>query len=460
LLTGNLWIRNALLVNSSEQPIIAPVIGEEVFVEAQWESSGLSSSDQYTVEFSVDGVALDSSTIDGQTGDDLSLNWSIGGWFATPGSHTVRVTVDPARTVAETSYNDNSLTFSFAPVQPATLPQKLALPIAGVPFQSWSIVNYVDVNPLPGPANDYRGGSFTYDGHGGYDLVLPDFAHMDAGVPVFAAASGTITQVQDGNFDRQTSFGNAPANFVDEDLGDGWEAQYYHLMMTSIAVHVGQTVQAGQLLGLVGSSGDSTAPHLHFDLVHDGDLVETFYQPDAYWLNPLPLPGRRRALDHRPGHGQFRPDRRPGRAPRVGHRLPVVVGLDRLVLVRHLVPRRRVQAGDQLVSARWLAGAEHPLQPHQLLGLWRVHLQPLVALNELGGGPGDLAGGRGGRRQGTGPDQLPGDSRPPAIRPSSSGRGAPISSTTGPRRSTSARSPRERPGRSCRSPSRTSARRR
>ena len=43
LLTGNLWITSAELVNASEQPIAAPVVGEEVFVEAQWMSSGLSS---------------------------------------------------------------------------------------------------------------------------------------------------------------------------------------------------------------------------------------------------------------------------------------------------------------------------------------------------------------------------------------------------------------------------------
>jgi hypothetical protein len=291
LMTGNLSITGAQLVDASDRPITAPVIGEQVFVDAQWTVSGLSSSDQYTVQFAVDGVALNSSTINGPAGDNVPFHWYLGGWFASPGSHTVVVTVDPAHTVAETTYADNSTTFTFAPVQPTTLPQKLALPISGVPFQSWSVVNYIDVNPLSGQANDYRGGSFVYDGHDGYDLVLPDFARMDAGVPVVAAASGTITQVVDGNFDRQTAFTGDPANEVVEDLGNGWTAEYFHFMRSSITVQVGQTVQAGQLLGLVGSSGDSTAPHLHFDLRHDGDLVETFYEPSTYWVNPLPYQG-------------------------------------------------------------------------------------------------------------------------------------------------------------------------
>src|SRR5262249_13065148 len=71
----------------------------------------------------------------------------------------------------------------------------------------------------------------------------------------------------------------------------GWTAEYLHLMYDSIAVQVGQTIQAGQLLGLVGSSGASTMAHLHFDLRHDGDLVETFDEPAAYWTNPLPYQG-------------------------------------------------------------------------------------------------------------------------------------------------------------------------
>ena len=291
LMTGNLSITGAQLVDASDQPVAAPVVGEEVFVEARWESSGLSASDRYTVRFSVDGVALDSSTIDGQAGDSLPFHWYIGGWFAAAGPHTVKVTVDPDQTVAETTYGDNTQSFNFTPVTPSTLPQPLSLPVAGVPFRSWSIGNYIDVNPLPGQADDYRGGAFVYDGHNGYDLTLPDFARMDAGVPVLAAAGGTITQVVDGNFDRQTAFNPDPANEVVEDLGSGWTAEYLHFMRDSITVRVGQAVQAGQVLGLVGSSGNSTDAHLHFDLRHDGDLVETFDDPSAYWIKPLPYQG-------------------------------------------------------------------------------------------------------------------------------------------------------------------------
>src|SRR5262249_61170350 len=66
LLTGNLWITGAQLVDSGDHSVSTLAIGEEVFVEAQWMTSGLSPSDQYVVRFTVDGVPLDSQTISGQ----------------------------------------------------------------------------------------------------------------------------------------------------------------------------------------------------------------------------------------------------------------------------------------------------------------------------------------------------------------------------------------------------------
>jgi murein DD-endopeptidase MepM/ murein hydrolase activator NlpD len=50
------------------------------------------------------------------------------------------------------------------------------------------------------------------------------------------------------------------------DLGDGVYAFYAHLQPGSIKVKVGDKVRRGQVLGLVGNSGNSTEPHLHFHL--------------------------------------------------------------------------------------------------------------------------------------------------------------------------------------------------
>ena len=114
--------------------------------------------------------------------------------------------------------------------------------------------------PIPwrDQAADFNGGPFIYDGHDAMDITLPNFAKMDAGLQVMAAAAGVVSQVQDGNFDRNT-VGGGSANFVVIDHPNGWRTYYYHLSANTITVKVGDTVAAGQVLGLAGSSGNSTA---------------------------------------------------------------------------------------------------------------------------------------------------------------------------------------------------------
>ena len=200
------------------------------------------------------------------------------------------VVVDPTHAVTGADESKTTFSFSFSPQAPTSLPGKFINPL-GTQQSDWTIVNYVDVNPLPVSYADFDGGPFTYDGHSGIDMTLANFAHMDAGYPVYAALGGTVIAVQDGNFDRDTAFSTNPANYVEIDDGNGWETIYYHFMANSIAVKVGETVTSGQVLGLVGSSGDSTDPHLHFEVHHNGDVVETNYDPSDYWVSPMPYEG-------------------------------------------------------------------------------------------------------------------------------------------------------------------------
>ncbi len=93
---------------------------------------------------------------------------------------------------------------------------------------------------------------------------------------VIAVADGVVTAVQDGQPDNE---GNNPAssrtvtldsitgNSVILDLGDGRFALYAHLRPGSIKVTPGERVKAGQLLARLGNSGNSDAPHLHFQLM-------------------------------------------------------------------------------------------------------------------------------------------------------------------------------------------------
>jgi murein DD-endopeptidase MepM/ murein hydrolase activator NlpD len=80
-----------------------------------------------------------------------------------------------------------------------------------------------------------------------------------------------------------------PANRVKLRHAGGIETWYWHLKRDSVLVAVGQRVTCGQPLGLVGSSGNSSQPHLHFEVADSsGATIDPYAgvlsQPDSYWV--------------------------------------------------------------------------------------------------------------------------------------------------------------------------------
>lgn len=162
---------------------------------------------------------------------------------------------------------------------------RLTWPMSGIGGSDWVINNYVDLDPSSG-LRDYRGGAKVYDGHRGTDIDVPNFRWMDDGFPILAAAPGTVTNLHDGEFDRNVSC-SGQWNFVEVTHADGSRALYGHLRRESVAVVVGAAVTTGQTLGVVGSSGCSTAPHLHFELLTaSGTVVDPFER--GLWVDPPP----------------------------------------------------------------------------------------------------------------------------------------------------------------------------
>jgi murein DD-endopeptidase MepM/ murein hydrolase activator NlpD len=164
----------------------------------------------------------------------------------------------------------------------------LLWPLAGSDGRDWVINNYVDLDPTSGIL-DYTGASGssakTLNGHSGIDIDVPNFRWMDSGVSiVLAAASGVVTAVHDNEPDRNTSC-SGNANLVQVRHADGLTAIYGHLKKGSAAVSLGQQVSEGAVLGVVGSSGCSTAPHIHFEL-HDAAnrVVDPFR--NGLWAAP------------------------------------------------------------------------------------------------------------------------------------------------------------------------------
>lgn len=97
----------------------------------------------------------------------------------------------------------------------------------------------------------------VYKMHNGVDMSCA------TGTPIYASRSGQVTVAS-------YQAGGA-GNYVSINHGDGFSSVYMH--MTHYIVSVGQYVNAGQVIGYVGSTGGSTGPHLHFGISYNGTYV-------------------------------------------------------------------------------------------------------------------------------------------------------------------------------------------
>jgi murein DD-endopeptidase MepM/ murein hydrolase activator NlpD len=157
------------------------------------------------------------------------------------------------------------------------------------------ISNFVDQNmSYPNQLLDHNCGARTYDtaagyNHSGTDIFTWPFAwlKMDRSqVPIVAAAPGTIIGKSDGNFDRSCATAGGTWNAVYVEHADGSVAWYGHMKNGSTTPKpVGSAVAAGEYLGIVGSSGNSTGPHLHFELYDASDALIDPYDGTCNSLN-------------------------------------------------------------------------------------------------------------------------------------------------------------------------------
>lgn len=105
--------------------------------------------------------------------------------------------------------------------------------------------------------------------HDGLDMMIGQ------GTPIFAATSGVVRTSTD------SGGGYGVVVVIDGVVGGrSIGTTYAHMIYGSRVVQAGQYVEAGQLLGQVGSTGNSTAPHLHFEVEVNGSLVDPLP-----WLN-------------------------------------------------------------------------------------------------------------------------------------------------------------------------------
>jgi murein DD-endopeptidase MepM/ murein hydrolase activator NlpD len=120
---------------------------------------------------------------------------------------------------------------------------QLILPVAGRPSSGYGMradpIKHAEIN------------------HPGFDLAAP------TGTPVSAAAGGTVIHAGPAG-----TYGNLVTIRHD----NGYETRYAHL--SAVNTNPGERVEAGQLIGKVGTTGYSTGPHLHFEVRHDGKTID------------------------------------------------------------------------------------------------------------------------------------------------------------------------------------------
>jgi murein DD-endopeptidase MepM/ murein hydrolase activator NlpD len=97
--------------------------------------------------------------------------------------------------------------------------------------------------------------------HEGLDFAAP------MGSPVYATGNGVISDVEYG----YSGYGN---NILINHMV-GYQTHYCHL--SKIVVKEGQQVKRGDLIGYVGSTGKSTGPHLHYEVIKDGVKIDPAY---------------------------------------------------------------------------------------------------------------------------------------------------------------------------------------
>ena len=100
------------------------------------------------------------------------------------------------------------------------------------------------------------------------------YTHLDVykrqansyGTPIYAAADGTVTESDD------SGWGGGYGYHITIRHNGTYSTRYAH--MSKLSVRVGASVSKGQLIGYMGSTGDSTGNHLHFEVIKNGSRVD------------------------------------------------------------------------------------------------------------------------------------------------------------------------------------------
>ena len=193
------------------------------------------------------------------------------------------------------------------PIHAASAPLLFSWPVKCIPGMNCAgrqfRIGYPD---LTGTGRSFSCGQPGYTGHQGTDIIV---SSVEQAVPVLAAADGIVRWTSDGLFDscpdpknpecaadltthlpletgQKATLGFNAGNFIviDHVHSDSrYLTLYAHLRTGSQLVRTGERISRGTPIGEVGSSGNSTIPHLHFGIYRS---TGGYFQPVDPWSGP------------------------------------------------------------------------------------------------------------------------------------------------------------------------------
>ena len=164
----------------------------------------------------------------------------------------------PVSTAPTAAIVRDGFTSKAAPPKPKPAVKAAAAAVAAAPSVVWPFPGSVPIAGGYGPRVPPCAGCSSF--HKGLDM------NPGAGTPIRAVAGGVVRLA--------TAYDNGGLGvhvIIDHRIGGKLVSSLYaHMVQGSLAVHQGQTVAVGQRLGSVGTTGQSTGPHLHFEILLGG----------------------------------------------------------------------------------------------------------------------------------------------------------------------------------------------
>jgi murein DD-endopeptidase MepM/ murein hydrolase activator NlpD len=211
--------------------------------------------------------------------------------------------LDPTPVVAEAANQPQVEALNQAEITPSPMPFQFNLPTPGAePISGWRPPLYpipwamsaydhfyfarpIAADQVNWPIADYRYGGIFFANvvHTGVDI------DAEEGAPILASGAGTVVWVGWGLFSETPGNIKDPyglAVVVQHDFGYNNQQLYTaYAHMSTIIATIGQHVQTGDLLGLVGATGATTGPHVHFEVRLGDNSFHQTLNPEL-WLAP------------------------------------------------------------------------------------------------------------------------------------------------------------------------------